>query len=613
MNQNQNNQITTITTPTKVKKNELILTVLPTPHQEFGSYRDMCIFLGLTPTTGNARMAQLKQLERYFSWTRNGNKYIVGEVYAQPLQYVENRGKSRPLQEYQTLFKTVMLYEPLYGAIKDHPLGEENNVVSYTKTELRQKLFKLVNKDYYNARKDIRRAGKELGLDERVIKMGDGKVTDKIGEMNYLRPFEELEEYGVKVDTGFYVYYIKVGDYLEKNDKIINCRMATEEEEEIIRAAGNIGTWEYEEEYKDLGWEEKMDPETHKEKRGREILRNKLKILNGTDDIDKVVGEILAADMEKEKAPHTEGEARGTVGDAGGIGGTVGGTREDDKDYNPDGYFEKYVEAVSERIRERRDPEKRGDGFFTRELIEMIKKGDGLNRYALERGEFWVNIIEKVRFRLPKKSKFTLVANIGSLTDKIMTMPEAQVKLNQYMLDWFDDKADNKWGGFGEKFLNESATGSKDIGGDLKKFAKRYIGLKGVERTYEWQEYGDDEGKRWKVRYAGNKMTFDEENLVLLLGKFGEEKAGGKAVIIWNAPLPGLLCTNCKELVELARGIWTERGWMPIEGYMGGIWDEEKDGGRGEEIGCFILELGDVGVGVLEGEWEKRKSNFEFF
>ena len=603
-------------TNAKRKQSDAIkLTILPTPHQEFKNYRELVGFLGLPILEGDSKTYQLKQLSNFFTWTKQGNKFIIEEVYNKPLELKSNRGKSRPLQEYQTLFKTVMLYELLYGAIKDHPLGEESNVVSYTKTELRQKLFKLVNKDYYNARKDIRRAGKELGLDERVIKMGDGKVTDKIGEMNYLRPFEELEEYGVKVDTGFYVYYIKVGDYLEKNDKIINCRMATEEEEEIIRAAGNIGTWEYEEEYKDLGWEEKMDPETHKEKRGREILRNKLKILNGTDDIDKVVGEILAADMEREKKPHTEeaGKAGGQVEGAGtvGTGGGTGG--EGDKDYNPDGYFEKYVEAVSERIRERRDPEKRGDGFFTKELIEMIKKGDGLNRYALERGEFWVNIIEKVRFRLPKKSKFTLVANIGSLTDKIMTMPEAQVKLNQYMLDWFDDKADNKWGGFGEKFLNESATGSKDIGGDLKKFAKRYIGLKGVERTYEWQEYGDDEGKRWKVRYAGNKMTFDEENLVLLLGKFGEEKAGGKAVIIWNAPLPGLLCTNCKELVELARGIWTERGWMPIEGYMGGICDEEKDGGRGEEIGCFILDLGDVGAKILKEEWEKRKNNFEFF
>lgn len=100
----------------KEKKSILNLTVLPTPHQEFKSYSHLCEFLHLTPTTGNARMAQLKQLERYFSWTRDGNKYIVGEVYNQPLPYIENRGKNKPLTESQTLFNTIMLYELLYGA-----------------------------------------------------------------------------------------------------------------------------------------------------------------------------------------------------------------------------------------------------------------------------------------------------------------------------------------------------------------------------------------------------------------------------------------------------------------------------------------------------------------
>ena len=82
----------------------------------------------------------------------------------------------------------------------------------------------------------------------------------------------------------------------------------------------------------------------------------------------------------------------------------------------------------------------------------------------------------------------------------------------------------------------------------------------------------------------------------------GEDGEEGKRVILWNAPHKEELCTNCGELVEMARRIWSQKDWMPIEGYLGGIWDEDEK----KEIGCVVLKLGEFGILVLKRQWDMK-------
>ncbi len=540
-------------------------------NQVFNNYTELCNHLNLPILGGKSKQLQLKKLEQYFSWTRDGKKYIVTEVFTTPHSIVEIRGKNKPLARYQYLFNTILLMQLIFGGDRD----EDNmNCVSFTKTELRQGLFKLINRDYYNIRKDVKRASKETGLSEELLKFGDRKVTDKISSMSF-RGFEQLKENGkIDVTNGIYIYYIDLKEYFNTGEKIVRCRAASDAERNLILSAGWIGEKEYENEFREMSGEEKMNPENYRGVRSKKILKNKLEILNGVKYVEDVMDKIMA-----------DGEM---------MEGEVNGDADAVTPINID-------ELMDLRIQEVMKGEGKKIVPLNDEQLEVLKKSDGLNAYAIEKGEFWVNIVEKIKFLLltPNILKMELIERLGELK----SMPGAQEELNVFMLDWIEDKATNVWGGFSQKFLNESATGSRDIVKDMMIFAGRYVDVKRVEKNYEWKEYQDEAGKIWKVRYSNNKMKFDEANLKNVVFDSGEEEGEeGKRVILWNAPHKEELCTNCGELVEMARRIWSQKDWMPIEGYLGGIWDEDK----GKEIGCVVLKLGEFGILVLKRQWNMK-------
>ena len=533
--------------------------------QVFNNYTELCNYLNLPILGGKSKQLQLKKLEQYFSWTREGKKYIITEIYSTPHSIVESRGKNKPLTRYQYLFNTILLTQLIFGGKRD----EDNvNCVSFTKTELRQDLFKLINRDYYNIRKDVKRASRETGLTEELLKFGDRKVTDKISSMSF-RGFEQLKESGkIDVTNGVYIYYIDLQEYFDTGKKIVRSRAATDTERNRILSAGWIGEKEFENEFGGMSDEEKMNPDNYRGIRSKKILKNKLEILNGVKYIENVMDKIAS-----------DGDGRD------------GGDGADEAPINLDEWMAVRMQEVMEGEGEKIMP-------LSKEQLDALKNSDELNAYAIEKGEFWVNIVEKIKFLLltPNILKMELIERLGELK----SMPGAQEELNLFMLDWIEDKANNLWGGFSQKFLNETTTRSRDIVKDMMTFAGRYVDVKRVEKNYEWKEYLDEKGKIWKVRYSNNKMKFDENNLKNVVFEKSE-----KEVILWNAPHKEELCTNCSELVEMARKIWSERDWMPIEGYLGGIWDEREE----KEIGCVILRLGEIGILVLKEGWEMREIN----
>ena len=547
---------------------EIKLTKLPTPQTRYASYRDMCTQLSLPILGGDSRKAQLKELDRYFSYHREGNAYIIDEVFTEPHSIVESRGKNKPLTRYQYLFNTILLTQLIFGGKRD----EDNvNCVSFTKTELRQDLFKLINRDYYNIRKDVKRASRETGLTEELLKFGDRKVTDKISSMSF-RGFEQLKEGGkIDVTNGVYIYYIDLQEYFDTGKKVVRSRAATDTERNRILSAGWIGEKEFENEFGGMSDEEKMNPDNYRGIRSKKILKNKLEILNGVKYIENVMDKIASNGDGNDGSD----ERRGA----------------DEAPINLDEWMAVRMQEVMEGEGEKIMP-------LSKEQLDALKNSDGLNAYAIEKGEFWVNIVEKIKFLLltPNILKMELIERLGELK----SMPGAQEELNLFMLDWIEDKANNLWGGFSQKFLNETTTRSRDIVKDMMTFAGRYVDVKRVEKNYEWKEYLDEKGKIWKVRYSNNKMKFDESNLKNIAFEESE-----KEVILWNTPHKEELCTNCSELVEMARKIWSERDWMPIEGYLGGIWDEREE----KEIGCVILRLGEIGILVLKEGWEMREIN----
>ena len=59
------------------------------------NYKELCSLLDDTIKEGaRNRQFQHKDWERYFSFDKNGHKYIITEIYSEPIPKVENRGKS---------------------------------------------------------------------------------------------------------------------------------------------------------------------------------------------------------------------------------------------------------------------------------------------------------------------------------------------------------------------------------------------------------------------------------------------------------------------------------------------------------------------------------------
>ena len=56
-----------------------------TEGQIFETYPDLCRALGCEPVKGNSKPKLLKEFERYFSYEKDGKKFIITEIYPEPM------------------------------------------------------------------------------------------------------------------------------------------------------------------------------------------------------------------------------------------------------------------------------------------------------------------------------------------------------------------------------------------------------------------------------------------------------------------------------------------------------------------------------------------------
>ena len=67
----------------------------------FKNYKDLCFFMEAEVLEGTSKQYQLYEFAKYFSWTRQGQKYIITDVFAEP--------KNIPFMKDEELAKCVYL------------------------------------------------------------------------------------------------------------------------------------------------------------------------------------------------------------------------------------------------------------------------------------------------------------------------------------------------------------------------------------------------------------------------------------------------------------------------------------------------------------------------
>lgn len=59
--------------------------------QVFRNYKAICEWLDVKPASGNTKISHMKDFDRYCKYHKDGNKFVIDEVYDMPLERENNR------------------------------------------------------------------------------------------------------------------------------------------------------------------------------------------------------------------------------------------------------------------------------------------------------------------------------------------------------------------------------------------------------------------------------------------------------------------------------------------------------------------------------------------
>lgn len=140
------------------------------PGQCFKNYKDLCFSLGIEPhLRGKSKQLQLKKIEKYIDYKKNGQSFLIENVYTKPLAFSEPINSE---QEYirnlyfnyiQLILMQTLVNEKHNGRVCSTKIGlfKELGMVNnhYGSKNYEEKIFqqytelKKMRKDYYNIKK----------------------------------------------------------------------------------------------------------------------------------------------------------------------------------------------------------------------------------------------------------------------------------------------------------------------------------------------------------------------------------------------------------------------------------------------------------------------------
>lgn len=103
----------------------------------YKKYGEICNALGEKEKTGNSKIAQIKEWERYFAYEKKGHKWIIKEIYKIPL------AENNSFVSYEKIMQDLLMNMIVKGT------KEGDNTVYLSKNNLLKTLH-MVNKEYGN-------------------------------------------------------------------------------------------------------------------------------------------------------------------------------------------------------------------------------------------------------------------------------------------------------------------------------------------------------------------------------------------------------------------------------------------------------------------------------
>jgi hypothetical protein len=124
------------------------------------NYKVFCELLGEEAKSGSkGKQYQMKEWERYFNFTKSGQKFIMQEIYTEPKIKLENRGGNNRIKYMEIIEKLIL----------DLLVQSKNNGhIFLSKNKLLRELM-MVNINYAECKKRIPKLSQFMGIDEQNI------------------------------------------------------------------------------------------------------------------------------------------------------------------------------------------------------------------------------------------------------------------------------------------------------------------------------------------------------------------------------------------------------------------------------------------------------------
>lgn len=129
--------------------------------QEFKNYKELCLTLDMAIKSGSgSKKAQLKELECYCKLGQDGRKFIIEEIYDEPKQKEDNRGKSEGSRRY--------IYGNLIQLLITDLLARCNGEISISRGWLLRTIG-MTNVNYNYCWANLSKFSKHVNMNENII------------------------------------------------------------------------------------------------------------------------------------------------------------------------------------------------------------------------------------------------------------------------------------------------------------------------------------------------------------------------------------------------------------------------------------------------------------
>jgi hypothetical protein len=127
---------------------------------KYKNYKQLCQILNEKPRTGNAKIAQLKEWERYFSYEKEGNKMIITEIFEQPKEKKDLRSQGNNKTHYIPTIEKLLL---------DLLVQDKNNGKIFLSKNMILKQLKMINDNYTYAQYKTLKLSQLMNIDKKQI------------------------------------------------------------------------------------------------------------------------------------------------------------------------------------------------------------------------------------------------------------------------------------------------------------------------------------------------------------------------------------------------------------------------------------------------------------